>query len=379
MLPVLLTAVIVLLAVIAATVTVNMLAGPFLRRAGSTGSYSTGGSSPSVSVCIPARNEAHNIGAMLRLLRDQSLPAHEILVLDDQSDDDTAALVREHAEADARIRLLRGTALPAGWTGKNWACHQLSEAASGEILCFVDADVRPGPDALRHTLNAMQRYRADALSAFPRQLLDGVAAAMVIPVMDLLVYGFLPLPLVHRSRAVSLAAANGQWFAFTRDIYRRSGGHAAVRGEIVEDVQLARAVKRSGGRMLLTAGKGSVACRMYRGWAEIRRGFSKNFFAAFGFRTLPFLAVLGMLSALFVLPFLLLFTPAWQMALVAVALNLFIRALLSWRAGHGPLSMLLHPFGIAAAVLIGLEAVRLRYRRGAVRWKERDIRVGGPA
>lgn len=408
MLELLLAVIIAMLAMITCTVAVNMFVGPFLRRAGrgdgKSGSESpaaadapspslqtgtrdvaaldaetfatSGAALPSVSVCIPARNEESNIDVLLSALRSQRLQPLEIIVLDDQSEDGTAAVVRRHAGEDERIRLQQGVALPPGWTGKNWACHQLAGGARGDVLLFVDADVRPSPDAVAHTLRAMRRYHADALSAFPRQQLDSLAAAAVIPVMDLLLYGFLPLPLVHRSRAVSLAAANGQWFAFRRPIYTRIGGHTAVKGEIVEDVALARTVKRVGGRMLLTVGTGSVSCRMYKRVAEIREGFSKNFFAAFGFNTPAFLAVLALLAGVFVLPFFLLFTSAWPLALVAIGLNLVIRGLLSWRAGHGLAAMLLHPFGVLAAVFIGVEAILLRYRHGAVGWKGRRISVG---
>lgn len=372
MLELLLAVIVALLAMITITVAVNMFVGPFLRRAGSESEVSL----PSVSVCIPARNEEANIGILLSAMHTQSLSPLEVLVLDDQSEDGTAKVVRTHAAEDGSIRLLQGETLPPGWTGKNWACHQLAAAAQGDVLLFVDADVRPSSEAVAHTLRAMHRYHADALSTFPRQLLDSVAAAAVIPVMDLLLYGFLPLPLVHRSRAVSLAAANGQWLAFRRAAYAGIGGHAAVKGEIVEDVALARAVKRSGGRLLLTVGAGSVSCRMYRRVAEIREGFSKNFFAAFGFNTTAFLAVLTLLLGVFVLPYFLLFTTAWPLALLAVGLNLVIRFLLSWRAGHGSLAVLLHPFGVLAAVLIGIEAILLRYRHGAVGWKGRRIPVG---
>lgn len=375
MLAPLLIVIVVLLAMISMTVLANMLAGPFLRRAGRD--RGDDASLPSVSICIPARNEESNIGILLSAMRGQQLRPLEILVLDDHSEDGTAAVVRGHADEDGRIRLLRGEALPPGWTGKNWACHQLAQAARGEVLLFVDADVRPTSEAVAHTLRALRRYRADALSAFPRQQLDTLAAAAVIPVMDLLLYGFLPLPLVPRTRNAALAAANGQWFAFRRDAYRSIGGHEAVRGEIVEDVALARAVKRSGARMLLTVGMGSVSCRMYGRVAEIREGFSKNFFAAFGFNTPLFLGVLALLAAVFVLPFALLFTSAWPLATVAVALNVLIRGLLSWRAGHGWVALLLHPAGVSAAVLIGMEAIMLRYRHGAVGWKGRRISVGG--
>lgn len=366
---VLLTGITVLLAVITLTAFVNMTAGPFLRRMRTLPE-----SLPSVAVLVPARNEERNIGTLLSLLRTQHYSSFTVTVLDDHSDDATAEIAAAHAREDARINVRAGSALPAGWTGKNWACHQLAESADADILLFVDADVQPSAHALRDTVAGLHQYHADALSAFPLQLLRGTAAAMITPVMDVILYGFLPLPLVWRTQKASLAAANGQWFAFRRDAYRAAGGHAAVRSDIVEDIALARRIKSMGRRMLLTVGAGSVACRMYTDRAEIIDGFSKNFFAAFAFRMPVFLTVLLFLLLVFVFPYVLLFTPLWKAAIPAVALNTAFRLLLTLRAGHRWLSALLHPFGVVGAVGIGLDAIR-RSRRGAVQWKGRDIAV----
>lgn len=372
----LLYGIIILLFAVSTTVTVNMTAGPFLRRFAASADPSSD-SSPRINVLVPARNEERNIGVLLERLRAQEYETFTVTVLDDGSDDETAEIVRRFAADDERITLMQGAELPAGWTGKNWACHQLSRAADGDILLFADADVRPAPQALSATAGAFAALRADAVSAFPRQILHGLAARLIIPMMDVILYGFLPLPLVHRLRSPALAAANGQWIAFRREAYDRIGGHESVRAEIVEDIALARRVKREGGRMLLTAGAGSVSCRMYEGWTEIREGFSKNFFAAFGFHAPVFIAVLLMMLAVFVLPYALLFTSWWMPALAAVALNLYFRMLLALRIGHGPLSALLHPVGVLGAVLIGVEGMLHRYRRGAVTWKRRSIPVGG--
>jgi chlorobactene glucosyltransferase len=381
---ILLIVIIAVLSVLTVIVAFNMIRGPYLhtagRRASARGNAMVDGSvhaesGPTVSVCIPARNEERNIATVLHLLCRQSYRHIDILVLDDNSSDMTAAIVRDHMRDDERIQLLHGRELPEQWTGKNWACHQLSGQAKGDILLFVDADVQPDESAVEDTVAAMQSQGADAVSAFPQQLLHGFAATAVIPMMDLILYAFLPLTLVYRLRSEALAAANGQWFAFTRMMYRRIGGHAAVRSHIVEDVQLARRVKRVGGRMLLTIGRGSVSCRMYEGVQEIREGFSKNFFAAFGFNTPVFLLVLLFLLLVFVSPFLFFLTPHGTTAVIAVTLILLLRLLLAWGTGHGLLAVVLHPVGVLSVVLIGLEAIRLRYRYGAVRWKQRSIIV----
>ncbi len=361
-----------LLALISAVALINMAAGPFLaKRRESTGKL------PWITVCVPARNEEENIGGLLDALHAQDWDAFDILVLDDGSGDSTSTIVQEAAELNGSITLLQGEPLPEGWTGKNWACHQLSLHARGEVLLFVDADVRPGSGALRRTAEHLQHYRADMLSAFPRQLLHGVTSKLVVPVMDLLLYGFLPLQLVYRTRFSSLAAANGQWIAFTRVGYERVGGHAAVRSEIVEDIRLAQRSKMMGLRMLLTSGVGIVECRMYTSGSEVLEGFSKNYFAAFGFRTGVFAMAQAVLLGVFVFPYIALALWPSLLSGLAVVLNILLRSVLAFRLKHGALTVLLHPVGIAAATGIGIHAVWQRYRYGSVRWKGRSIPVQG--
>ncbi|HOJ02903.1 MAG TPA: glycosyltransferase family 2 protein [Bacteroidota bacterium] len=361
----------VVLALLVLVTAVNMLWGPFLakRRPGAS-------PQPSLSICIPARNEEASIGQLLSSLQPFVRPDMEILVLDDHSTDGTAQVLRGHEPLLPTLRLLQGASLPTGWTGKNWACHQLAQQARGEVLLFVDADVWLESDALGATLDALRNYRADALSAFPRQQLDGVVSKAVVPIMDLLLYAFLPLQLVHRTRARSLAAANGQWIAFRRSCYEAIGGHAGLRSEVVEDIALARAVKQHGFRMLLTSGVGMLRCRMYRSPGEVLRGFSKTFFAAFDFRAMAFVPMLLFMLLVFVLPFIWLAIDARVLILTAIGLNVLLRTFMSIRLRHGWLSVILHPFGILGAVGIGMHAIWQRYRRGSVIWKDRAIPVG---
>ncbi|MCZ7557605.1 MAG: glycosyltransferase family 2 protein [Bacteroidia bacterium] len=349
-----------------------MVFGPFLakRRA-------SRGASPWITVCIPARNEGTNIQGLLDALEAQDWENFDVLVLDDESTDNTAALVEAASSRWSAVSLIKGNSLPPGWTGKNWACHQLSEQARGDVLLFMDADVRPEISALSGTVGAMHAYRADVLSAFPRQLLRGIASRLIVPVMDVLLYAFLPMQLVHRTRFSSLSAANGQWIAFTRKSYVRVGGHAAVRSEIVEDIRLAQRSKQLGLRMLLMSGVGAVNCRMYNSGREVLEGFSKNFFAAFNFNVVAFGAAHVLLLLLFVAPYVALAVKPSVLASVLVLLNLLLRSFLALRLRHGMVTVLLHPFGILAAVGIGIHAVWQRYARGAVRWKGRTIPVRG--
>lgn len=365
------TVILLALALVTIVVAVNMVAGPFLARSGAATRR------PVVSVLIPARNEKRTLGPCLEGFRTQSYDKVEIIVCDDHSTDGTEMAVHAARRVDPRVRLLKGTELPDGWTGKNWACAQLAREASGEIFVFVDADVVPGPQALEQTVAALERSGADGLSAFPEQRLTTPEAKAVVPMMDVMLYCFLPLVLVHRTRFPSLVAANGQWIAFTRGAYMAIGTHEAVRADVVEDMALARRIKSTGRKFLLASGAGTVRCTMYATLPEIVEGFSKNFYAGFGHRTALFVGLLALFVILFVVPPAGLLFSQSPFFLAGSLLNLTFRSLLAWRLRHGALSVVLHPLGALAAVLIGLNGIRLAKLRGSVRWKGRDIRVPG--
>lgn len=361
------TAIGLLLMVLSVTL-INFFTAPMLARAPMASAW------PKVSILIPARNEAQNIGTCLEGLRRQDYPILEILVLDDHSADDTAGMVQAHQKEDSRIQLLTGQPLPSGWTGKNWACHQLSQAAEGEILIFTDADNRHAPFAVRHTVAYMQKWQLGLLSAFPQQETRTLAEKLVVPIMDIFVYGVLPLWLTYRAHYPSLAAANGQWIAFTRAAYHTIGGHETVRGHLVEDTELSRLAKKKKISILTTAGTGAVFCRMYQNASQVWEGFSKNFYGLTGYNNFAFFGIILALFFGFILPYFIWIIPSVRMlALVGIALNIGIRLLLALKYRHPLLaSIVLHPVGIAWGILIGLNSF-ISFRKGMVRWKDREI------
>lgn len=329
---------------------------------------------PRVSLLIPARDEERTITRCLESLRQQAYPDFEIIVLDDHSRDRTADLVREQAALDPRIRLLQGEALPPGWTGKNWACHQLSRAAAGEILLFTDADNFHAPFAVARTVGWIEKLGLDLFSAFPQQITLSWAEKLIVPIFDLFVYSLLPLWLTFYSHFSSLSAANGQWLAFTRRGYEKSGGHAAVRGHIVEDTALSRRAKQLGLKTLTTSGRDAVFGRMYTSPREVWLGFAKNAFGLMKFKALPYFLFMGLLFFIFVLPYLLLLFPAlWIWALPAVGVNILLRLMLALRFGQ-PLftSVVLHPLSILATILVGLASFYY-YWKGDIAWKGRAV------
>lgn len=327
-----------------------------------------------VSVLIPARNEEKNIKKCLTGLLHQDFPNYEIIVLDDESNDNTFATVQEIQKDNPKIRLIQGGTLPAGWIGKNWACHQLSQIAQGNILIFTDADNFHATHAIKNTVGWMEHLGIGMFSAFPQQITKTFSEKLIVPIIDLLLYTSLVLWLTYHSKFSSLAAANGQWLAFTREAYKKIGGHQAVCKQIVEDVELSRLAKKQGIKILTTAGTDVVFARMYTSFREVWEGFSKNLFGLVSNKTVHFLVILLGLYFVYVLPFLLVYVSKFQIiSIMAIILILILRLILSLRFKHPLLySLLFHPISIFLTILIGLNSF-LKINFGKIVWKDREI------
>jgi chlorobactene glucosyltransferase len=357
----------VILAAMLAVALYNLATAPRLETAGEPAAR------PFVSVLVPARDEAENLRRTLPRILALDYLRLEVLLLDDRSGDGTARVAEEIGRGGgAPLRVLRGTEPPPGWTGKNWACHQLAEAASGEVLVFCDADVEAAPASIRRTVAALERHRAGAATAIPRQRLDGWMQAAVVPVIvQLPVLAMLPLRLVPLVRSPSLSMANGQWLAFTRETYDAIGGHAAVRGEVVEDVALGRRVKACGHRLVVCVAATLLAVRMYAGAAAMRDGFRKNLYPLLGGRRGTFAAGMALLSLAWLYPIAgaVRATPA---ALVPLALLAAVRIAGALLFRQGWRTVALHPLGALAAAALALESW-IGHERGRVHWKGRMV------
>ncbi|MEO3769368.1 glycosyltransferase family 2 protein [Micromonospora sp. B9E7] len=238
-----------------------------------------------VAVLLPLRDEATRVTPCLRaLLAQRGVPGLRVVVLDDGSTDGTADVVRAVAGDDPRVTLLTGVAPPPGWLGKPHACWQLATRADPDAtaLVFVDADVVLAPHAVAAAVAELRAARATLLSPYPRIVVATTADRLVQPLLQWLWLTFLPLRAMERSSRPSLAAAGGQFLVLDRAGYTAAGGHAAVADKILEDVELARAVKRAGGRIALADGSRLASCRMYDDWPQLRDGYSKSLWASFG-------------------------------------------------------------------------------------------------
>lgn len=336
-----------------------------------------------VSLLIPARNEAANIALCLRAALAGTRRPDEILVYDDGSVDGTAGIVAGFAAGDGRVRLLQGGELPPGWVGKPYACHRLAEAATGNVLVFLDADASLLPTGLARLASLFEDMRADAVTAGLRQQFGSWSERLVIPLLHLTYLAWLPLPLVWRTRDPRLLVANGQLFAVSRDAYRRAGGWAAVRAEVVDDMAFGRALKRAGARLVFADGFRMASCRMYRSAGEVVRGFSKNLYPGIGGTPGALAGVVGLYAWVFCLPYaglvvaaVLVLPEVFRAALLGVMANAALRVVLALRYRQPPEGILLHPAGVLVLLGIALNSLRW-HRRGAVAWRGRSYASGG--
>ena len=321
--------------------------------------------SKKISILIPARNEARNLEKLLPSLLAQDAVNLEIIVLNDRSEDDTSAVLENFPQ----IKVLEGLPLPNDWLGKNWACHQLSKAATGDVLIFTDADTTWQSFTANAIAANLEIQKADALCAWAAQEVTDPISRLIQPLQQWSLLAFLPLFFVPLRTFAVAVAANGQCLAFTREVYTRIGGHEAVKRSVIEDMALARAVKHKKGKFLLLNGANAISTKMYGSSEEAFEGYAKNVYPAFGATKIAFFAATTFNLGFYLLPWLLL--PFWNFAWLAILCSMLPRVISDTRNKYDPLYTILHPIGIAVWALIGLESLR-RFRAGKVTWKGRE-------
>ncbi|MDB5381899.1 MAG: glycosyl transferase [Rhodospirillales bacterium] len=318
-----------------------------------------------LSILIPARDEEHNIRACVESALMQSGVELEVIVMDDDSRDATPAIVREIAARDPRLRLEQAPPLPKDWAGKVHACARLAERATGTHLLFLDADVRLEPGAAAAMLGHAARTRCAMVSGVPRQVIGTLGEALTVPIINLLLAGYLPAMGRAFTRLPAMAAGCGQLQLVDRAAYTRIGGHESLKSSLHDGLKLARALRRAGERTELVQGANFAHCRMYEGFSASWNGFLKN--AGEGMATpigLPIWTTL--LTGGFVAPFLLLPESA-----LAAALALGLRAAITRHAREPWWTIPLLPLAILVALAIQWTALARAVRGTRTDWKGR--------
>ena len=334
---------------------------------------------PSLSILIPARNEADTIEQTVQLLLAQDYPQFEVIVLDDESDDGTAQVAQSVAYNDCRLRVLQGAPLAAGWIGKNWACHQLASAAQNEVLIFTDADVKWQPGALPAVVDELL-LKADLLTVWPTQKTKTFAEKLAVPLMALSVHAYLPIWLVHNTSHPSAAAANGQCLVFKRECYDAVGGHSTVRDTVLEDVKLARRVKASGMKLQMAEADRLLTCRMYDGFDAVVNGYAKNILAGHNGRVSLLLASAILHNMLFVMPWLwlafgiLIALPGWPIwPVLMAAMGICVRGITARATRQSMLESIWLPVAVLLMTYIAFKAISMAVRNVEPVWKGRQL------
>lgn len=257
---------------------------------------------PSMSVLIPARNEEERIRPTLEAIMKQNYREFEVIIIDDNSTDGTWDIISEFAAHYDNVKILKGRKLPEGWKGKPFAMTQLAAAASKEIMVFIDADITPAPDFLSWTADRMRRHKADTMSAYARHYAKSFREQLFFPMLYMVNFTFLPFWLIKHTRTSLMSHAIGQLMVFKREAYDGCGGFEVVHDKILEDIQMARAVKKAGYRHVFLDARKVLSGYMYDSWEHVVAGLKRSIYEYFDKKLYPLVIMSFFISATLVLP-----------------------------------------------------------------------------
>lgn len=328
---------------------------------------------PRVSILIPARNEADNIATAVNSALASVEAEIEVIVMDDHSHDGTADIVSSIAQRDKRVRIVSAPVLPDGWCGKMHACKKLADLARYDVLLFVDADIAMTPKAVARLAAFLETSGSDLVSAFPRQITGTLLEKLLIPMIEFMVLGFLPLSAARRNTSPGMAAGCGQVLMTRRESHEKIGGHGAIRLSLHDGIKLTRAYRKAGLRTDVCSGVDIFEGRMYSSASEVWAGLAKN--SHEGVAAPP---VIGIFTVLLfgggVLPLLLVLSGGvGALNWLALALSYFPRVVNAVRFRQSWLGVALHPVALILFLTIQWQAF-FRQRQGVrPQWKGRSV------
>lgn len=334
-----------------------------------------------VSILVPARNEENNIARCVLSLLNQRYENFEVIVLNDQSEDKTVAILTDIAKQYSGLTVIEGKDLPGGWLGKPWACHQLAAHASGDWLLFTDADTIHSPNMLQTVMTRVQKDRPDLATAFTKQAMRTLGEKLCVSYPYWSVFSLFPMILAIRFGLSFFCAANGQFMLFSKAGYQQIGGHASVKDRIADDFSLARLILKSHKKLQIYNIADFVSCRMYHSFAEAFQGFTKNYFAVFNYRVLQSLFVwiwmlvlcwlpLIVFAAWHAFPFVLNGTMTICAATILIQTLLWIHAAIQFKMPR--IVVAFYPAILATSSYIGIYSM-LQNMRKKTQWKGRGI------
>ncbi|MGA9290177.1 MAG: glycosyltransferase family A protein [Anaerobacillus sp.] len=332
-----------------------------------------------VSILIPLRDEEQNVKDLVQSLKQLTYANIEIILLDDHSTDNTLKLLLQTTKSDSRFNVVQGLELPNGWTGKVFACHQLSELAKGDYLLFNDADLRLAPDVIQASLSLMTKRKAVLLTGFPAFPVTRWLEKLLVPLQHFVVHFHLPLAPANWTLFPSFTAAHGAFMMMNKETYKQIGGHKAIYNTLLDDVDLTRRFKKKGHRALLANVTSATTCYMYHSNAEVWNGFTKNLFPGLGRSRFLVCMLFFFYGAFYVGPFLLLLFGLFHLVTGAFQPGLFYPYLViilqkAWvdvRTKQSMALSLLMPFSAAAFMILLIHSMRTGLNQKGYVWKGR--------
>ncbi|WP_316847023.1 glycosyltransferase family 2 protein [Pedobacter psychrodurus] len=325
-----------------------------------------------VSILIPARDEAADILELLISIKNQDYSNYEVIVLDDNSTDNTFKVVADFCSSNPQFKVLSGKELPNNWLGKNYACHQLSELATGKYLLFIDADETIKRGLINSLIARMEIGNLTLLSVFTNQTMKSIGERLTVPLMHFILLNLLPLRLVKLSKNPAFAAASGQCMFFNAGNYKENHWHERVKHQVVEDVEIMKLVKQEKYNAEALLANGLIYCRMYKDLGESLNGFSKNLLAGFGNNIIILLLYQLLVT---IGPVILILN--FNIALLVLPLTLIVlsRIMISYLSGQNVLiNLVLHPFQMLFFLVISFISIKKHiFKTGT--WKGRTIKA----
>ncbi len=335
-----------------------------------------------ISVLIPARNEEKNIGKCLLSLVKQDYNNMEILVLNDNSTDRTAEIVKKISKTHRNIRLIDGKPLPEGWTGKNYACYQLFKKSKGKYLFFTDADTVHTSESVTSTISCLVKENLDILSACPKQIMKSFSERMVINLTNFQIL-IPPLLFIRKSRIPVFGSGIGSLMLVKKNIYKALGGHKGIRNSCVEDTILSKLFIKKGYKFMIFNGRNIYSTRLYYNFRGIYDGFCRVFLGNFNNRIIVSLIIL-VLIIFFLFPFILLaLLPLikfqtitmfyWNLLLVSfqIMVILLTRVMALIKINGRFIDVLLHPISIFYMIFMHLKLLFQKNLQPRISWKGR--------
>lgn len=332
-----------------------------------------------VSILIPLRNEEKNVVDLIKSLEKLTYSNLEILLLDDHSTDNTLEMLKTLTNDDKRFTIIQGNDLPDGWTGKVYACHQLSLQAKGAYLLFIDADLRLAPNAVQSTLALMKKRNAAMVTGFPSFPVKLWLEKLLVPLQHFVVHFHLPLAPANWTTLPSFTAAHGAFMMVRNEAYQTIGGHERIYNTLLDDVDLTRTFKKHGYRGILANVTNYTKCYMYHSNQEVWNGFTKNLFPGLGRSRFLVSILFCFYGTFYVTPLFLLFYGVFDVLNGSLQLELFVpyllvvlqKAWVDYRTKQGIALSIFMPLSALAFMILLIHSMCIGLKRKGYVWKGR--------